>query len=473
MKVQHDTLKLLIDSMTPSEKRMFKVYSATYGKNKKYIILFNAIEKQKTYNEAELKNNFRGNFAVLKKYLLDNLIEVLNFCGNYRDIDSLHSHEIEKYKILLHKGLSHAAEIQLRRIKKMTFTSEGFIKYLYTINQEYVSIFLKEASLENNKLNEIISERRNALNIISNYVYVADIYFTLKLALKTLYYCKTPKEKLLLKNIISPLDKLNGKKLLSKTATSFYHMAKNEYYTAIGEYQKALLSSKTYIEIKEIKNGKSTELQTILEVANYLLLSLKCYKYDMFEAKLNWLEETMGSFNQTYHFLFCYERWYLIKLRYIQVNKSKNDSILFIQKESKRFKELNSSFTLKYKAAAYYFNALSFYSIGDYKKSNENCNHIINSIDPAIEEYLYARILRILLFIKQQNFIPLEHDARNLIRMLKTEITTRKNELKLIKHLQKSQQLGDLEWHKFIRNNFKQFKADKTLHYYLGKVLAT
>ena len=99
MKTQDTTLKLLIDRMSAAEKRAFKIYASAYDGNKKYLNLFEAIESQKVYNETELKEKFKGNFPVLKKYLFDTLIESLKLTGDYKDLDSYHVHEIEKYKI--------------------------------------------------------------------------------------------------------------------------------------------------------------------------------------------------------------------------------------------------------------------------------------------------------------------------------------------------------------------------------------
>lgn len=471
MKSEDKSIKLLIDSMTSSEKRMFKVYNSTYSGQKKYIELFEAIEKQKVYNEKELKQIFSGNFAVLKKYLFDSIIDSIKISGDYKDLDSLHSEEIEKYKILLHKGLTHAAEIQLRRVKKMTFEDEGFIKHLYTLNQEYISVFAKDTNLGKSKLKQVIAERQKIFEIITNYSYVSDVYFTLRLALKNIYYCKNLNEKKLLKTIVDPLKNIKNEDLLSDTAKSLFYMTMNEYYSAIGEYEKALVSSTTYLNIKRGKNGNKVELQTILENANYLLLSMKCLKFENFKPKLQWYEDIMNSSTQPYRFLFCYERWYVIKLRYSQLMGKKNESIEFIQHESNRFNQLNASFSLKYKAAAYYFNAMSHYINNDYKSALRDCNHIINNIEPEIEEYLYARILRLFIFIQQKNYTPLEHDTRNLKRTLKQEITTRKNELKLVDYIEKEQSCTGKIWKQFIESHIEIFRSDKNFSYYLELII--
>jgi hypothetical protein len=471
MKKQNITLKLLIDRMSAAEKRVFKIYATAYEGTKKYLQLFEAIESQRIYNESELKTSFKGNFPVLKKYLFDSIIESLKQSGDYKDLDSYHVHEIEKYKILKHKGLDKAAEIQLRRTKKMTLEDEGYIKHLYALNQEYVAVFTKDSNLEKNKLKYVIEERKKVLAIITNYGLVSDVYFNLRLALKSIYYCKTKSDVKLLEALLTPIKHFKESDLLSNTSKSMYYMAMNEYYTAIGAYDKALISSSTYLNLKRSQSGNNIELQTVLENASYLLLSLKCAKLFNFSEKLEWLETIMNSSTQPFRFLFCYERWYVIKLRYSQLIHTTQASEQFMLKENSRFKKHVNSFSLKYKASAYYFNALSNYLAKDFKSALHNCNQLINNLDNGLEEFLYARLLRIFIYVNQENYFTIDFECRSLTRLMQKEVLSRQNELRILKAIQKSPDFSSKDWKQFLAKSKSEFTKDKTLTYYLSGVL--
>jgi len=471
LKTQDNTVRLLIEKMTSAEKRLFKLHASVYEGSKKYLDLFEAIELQKEYDESSLKRKFKGNFPVLKKYLFDRLIDSLKISGNYKDLDSDHAHEVEKYKILKHKGLEKAAEIQLRRSKKITLEDEAYIKHLYILIQEYVAVFTKDINLETSKLKYVVEQRNKTLAIIANYTLVSDVYFNLRLALKSIYYCKTAKDFKQLGELIEPIKKFTAGDLLSNTARSMYYMAINEYYTAIAEYDKALISSTIYLDLKRGQYTNKIELQTILENTNYLLLSLKCGKLTEFNEKLKWLETIMNSSTQAFRFLFCYERWYVIKLRYSQLNHTTHESDHFMRKESSRFKKHINSFSLKYMASAYYFNALNNYLTKDFKASLLNCNQIINNLDNGLEEFLYARLLRIFIYIKQENYFTIDFECRNLIRLMQKEVLSRQNELSILKMIQKSPDFESKVWKQFIAKNKNEFSKDKTLNYYLRGVL--
>ncbi|TAL58285.1 MAG: hypothetical protein EPN85_11900 [Bacteroidetes bacterium] len=103
MKASED-IHALIKSLAPTEKAYFKKYARLHvlGKGNRYVLLFDAINKQKKYDEKELMELFKGydfvkRFAVAKEYL-------------YKQI----RYALESYHHSIHsdmKSLLHWAEI--------------------------------------------------------------------------------------------------------------------------------------------------------------------------------------------------------------------------------------------------------------------------------------------------------------------------------------------------------------------------
>lgn len=419
MKKASSDLKLLIDSMTMGEKRLFKLQSNLTNGDKLYLKLFEALEKQKTFNDVELKRLFPKNLSVAKNYLFEFIINSIQSSGLYKDLDSQHSWEIEKYKILLFKGLHHAAQIQLKKIKKTTLEDEAYIKHLYILNQEYVEVFKTDTNLESSKLLSVIKERNNTLNIITNYALTSDVYFKIRLFLKNKYICQTKKEKEYLYNLIKPILILKEKDLLSITAKSLYNMAMSEYYSAILKYDTALTFSKNYLQIKRGSKGNKVELQTLLEMGNYLLLSLKCNHLKDFEKDLSMLEGLMKTISQNYRYAFCYERWYLIKLKWFHLNKKSNEALQFIKEQRNSYDQNRPLFSMKYSASIYYFMAKHYFNTNYLKDSLRFLNMILNEIDTRVEEFLYAKILKVFIYIKSKEFLYLDSEIRSIYNYLK------------------------------------------------------
>ena len=56
---KYEELHALIRSLTANEKRNFKIMTDVIGQNSNYTKLFDAIDKQQHYNEADIKSHFK------------------------------------------------------------------------------------------------------------------------------------------------------------------------------------------------------------------------------------------------------------------------------------------------------------------------------------------------------------------------------------------------------------------------------
>lgn len=121
MQATEDLFKL-IKSLSKSEKRMFKLSASrsTGRSSNNYIRLFEAIGEMETYDEVQLKEQFKGeplvnNFSVAKSYLYDSILNSL------RNTRGTGSKEMELRRLLdqvevLHKrGLYGQANKVLRK----------------------------------------------------------------------------------------------------------------------------------------------------------------------------------------------------------------------------------------------------------------------------------------------------------------------------------------------------------------------
>src|SRR6218665_3859623 len=88
--IKSDHLFSLIGAMTKSEKRFFKLYASRLnaGGDKKFVRLFDAIDKQKTHNEEQIllsnKELSPQQLSNLKAHLYMQLMKCLKMCNTYR-----------------------------------------------------------------------------------------------------------------------------------------------------------------------------------------------------------------------------------------------------------------------------------------------------------------------------------------------------------------------------------------------------
>lgn len=126
-----DDLFQLIRSLSKSEKRYFKLSVSPYGGEKKYILLFDAIDAQKDYDEEYLRERFRDEkfirqFNVAKRYLYELILKALrNYhaeSGGRARIRAM----MRNMEILHEKGLSRQARKMYDRAMEMSMEQEDF-----------------------------------------------------------------------------------------------------------------------------------------------------------------------------------------------------------------------------------------------------------------------------------------------------------------------------------------------------------
>jgi hypothetical protein len=101
----------LIHSLTPSEKRYFKLYAQrqVQGRNTNYLKLFEAINTQVKYDEPELLKRFRKEtfvkqFSVAKNYLFNMLLKSMQEYNQENFIEWKIRNLFLQVKILASKG---------------------------------------------------------------------------------------------------------------------------------------------------------------------------------------------------------------------------------------------------------------------------------------------------------------------------------------------------------------------------------
>ena len=154
----------LIKSLTPPEKKVFKMHFSgkpaytkvsaekdvfrtknTLGsvaeRERIYMALYNAIDRQKKYNEDVLKKKFQtklapGSFHVIKNYLFHLILDTL--CSYYPGTlpDFTVQQTIEKAKVLNAKLLTNAAWKLILKAKQAAITNELFPEALQALDIE-------------------------------------------------------------------------------------------------------------------------------------------------------------------------------------------------------------------------------------------------------------------------------------------------------------------------------------------------
>ncbi len=163
-----DDLYLLIHSLSKEEKGYFRKFATRHSTSGSInLSLFNAISKQKEFEEAELKKNFK-NYARTKVYLKEMIMDALliYYRNNHPHIQLLN--QIQKIHLLLIKGLYNEA---LRLLKKALNSSQAM--ELFSI-----SIYLER--VQRDLIAQTFNQKSDLLKLIADYTSALQKHYNLE-----------------------------------------------------------------------------------------------------------------------------------------------------------------------------------------------------------------------------------------------------------------------------------------------------
>ena len=145
MKISNDLFSL-IKSLNKNEKGYFKKASSMHvmGKKNTYMILFDAIDKQETYDEAEIKQQFKNEPFVrqlhpFKNYLYNSILWSLELYHQRTALSQIQRH-IRQIEILRSKGLFDQSLIIIKKAKKIAHDHGYFLEAISIAKLEIVIV---------------------------------------------------------------------------------------------------------------------------------------------------------------------------------------------------------------------------------------------------------------------------------------------------------------------------------------------
>ena len=162
-------LFLLIKSLTKAEKRHFKLSTATAGQDKKYIHLFDFIDKQEAYDEGVIRRRFEKEAFVKQLHVAKNYLNKL-ILKSLRNFHTGMSKEAElnellrDAEILLRRELFDQCEHVLAKAQRLACEYEKH-QYLVAIYEWQRKLLLSRAGggQRQSTLNELITLQRESL----------------------------------------------------------------------------------------------------------------------------------------------------------------------------------------------------------------------------------------------------------------------------------------------------------------------
>lgn len=427
--VKSDQLFNLIQSLSKGEKRFFKLYVSRSGDaaDKKFITLFDAIEKQKVYDEEKIlkkeKYLLPQQLPNLKTNLYFQLLKSLRLC-NSNNLRSIRMMELIDYARLLYsKCLYKECVKMIDKAKKMAIGNDQSVFLLEILEIEKLVISKTHDAGNEERVNQIIHETAKVTESIRN----INLFSNLSMKLDS-YYKKSG-------FVRNQRDQ--------EKVTRFFTASLPEYKLESLSFQEKLYLYKSYVSfyffIRDFKEGyfyakklvglfeEQPEMQVlkpemyIKSLNSLLAVQTKLFRYNEFSETLKRLVAIKrdGKINLTENLnLNLFKAIYIHEInRHFMLGEFKSGTRIVAALEG----ELNKFITRldKHSVMLFYYKiACLYFGCGNYRTGLSWLNKITNEREIALREDLhsFARILSLISHFELGNDDLVESYIRSTYR---------------------------------------------------------
>lgn len=430
----------LIKNLSQTEKRYFKLLAKqqTPGKKNDYIKLFEAIDKQKEFDEEKIKAQFKGTpiekrYASLKKYLYELVIKSLTFYNSETISTVKVRRMLDAAEILQRKGLYHQAIRKLDKAEKMAIEI-GMNFVIHDITRLKVSCKSMIGDLPSEEEFTVIKENQNQL--IDRMVQTNAIY---NKSLDTVYYAMYTKEDksvfnkegyaaILNEDFFKLENNLDG----CYNKHTYFNLMKR-YYSVLGDKKQSIAYNKKHIDLFEsgemqIKHMPSNYIHSLMNILENLDPKTEKEEIDFWVSKCeNFFEKEGNSYynksNDRGH-LYCIQQTHAIVGGYeLDADQLTEEVTDYLEQNANKM----NKFAVRW---LNYNNAWQKIKHKDYKGALKLSNELLNDDELSKSHFLYSPsvIQNIIIHFELKNFSYLEFAIGSFYKELKKKCQLTTNE---------------------------------------------
>jgi hypothetical protein len=419
----------LIQSMSQSEKRYFKIYASHIYKkeNRPLLKLFDLIAQQSKYNETKLKASFGGTHFAQKKMLLQyKLMNSLKSFHQGKNAHSIIDECLAEFRILLNKSIFKYAEKKLKKAKQIAENFELFTE-LIRIKQAETELYV--ATTNADTLDKHIKNMRleipELVQLLDKELIIENAYIHFVKANSEREFIRNKEELENLKKSTTQIFKINTEQIGSFHSKIQFYYTKGLYHYLSGDFTESLKwfkkQDQSFTEHPHINSEFQFEQARTL--ANISLLSIKTKSLDSFGKSYADLKNCIGKTQRLKNQInyWCYV------LKFSQmVEKGDYQHAIEFSTENHQLDQLEIKFEIENILATernlmLFGRVKSQMMLGQNKKALYLINTFLNSPHSESQQdaYILIRFLFLIIHLELENTDVVESGIRSLERYLK------------------------------------------------------
>lgn len=433
----------LIKSLTQTEKRYFKISASVHfkGDDNKYLLLFDTIDEQESYDEKNIRLKFKGErflnqLHVAKNYLYNTILKTLrSYTSEKNKIVELQA-LIRNIEILYDKSLFAQCRKLIIRAKELATDYERFSELYQIIDLEKsLARSSAYADVKEEELNNLYEQQKTVLEKLSNindYWQLSTKAFLIK---KKFGAPRNETErKFFTKLLDDPLLK-NEKLAITYISRSIFHNIRGLYFHTLKDQKNLLKECKSMISLMESNQLLLKKDNYISALYNLIIVQIDtAYYSEALETikKMRMVESTSDALNSKIFFT-SYDTEVNVYLRTGEFKKG----IGIVPDIEAGLKSFRNKINQEALITLYFNLAYLYFGAGKFEKSLEWVNKILNDKDISLRKDVkgFARILNLLIHLELGNYELIDSEIKSTKRFLENNDLFTKTENLLLNTL--------------------------------------
>lgn len=436
----------LVNSLSRSEKRYFKLNASVFRENNLLVVLFDMLVKQEQYDEKKILKELRHDnkhkqFSIAKKRLYELILKSMRSYHADKTVDHQLNNSLQDVSFLNRKKVGKEfVEKELRQIEAMAIKYE---KHNYLLEALEMRLNLEEAAARKN----ILEKMRSILRKIENAVEYRLIHDTITAYYESRGNWSRKKEE------SAEMKKMINSDRMKDPALAITTVSKNNYYNShflysrfIGDVKATYDICKAFVRHLEKEKYYVQENPRAYRMAmnNYLISQLECNKLDGFISdieKFRSIPEIYPKADNKEFKTGLYVRMYTLLLEYYR-NTFQYDNAIKLVPEIKEFiQSTDLSKEVAFEVTLYAFITDAYFTKSKFTEALFWLNKMLNVerkyLDTAMDIHAHARMMNLIIHFEIGNHETLESLVRSTSRFLKKEKKNYRFETEVIHFFEK------------------------------------
>jgi hypothetical protein len=446
--LKSEALILLVNSMTKSEKKAFRVFSKKSKSIPDYMVLFDIIDRKGAKDTNNLRDFFQSerkgsSFEVTSKYLYKLILDKLLLLREEQDSYYSLFNNIMKARILFEKSLFEEA---FDLLKFTILESEKYENYYalmlaskleleYLLNLDFPAVNEKDLLNKHFKINEILKYFRK-INELSS------LYELLKFRITYRGHVRSPQQRIELNDlVVSEMSIIATSSLENFEIKKLHQLFQANYLISVGDYKSALRSFNELYSLFEANSHlwSNPPIYYLLTLEGVLESLRKIRNYEgmkLFVDRLRNLKSSSMNFNANVHCIIFLNELFP---RLDQGEFKSSYELMQEYKESLYNKSHLLSLSLQAELSLY--SALIMFGNKDFKSAYKFINTIILRGKNYYNLPLYRtiRLVNLMILYELKSFDLILNETRSIKREIKGSEQSYRLEKFMLKFLNKSE----------------------------------